>query len=169
MSRFNEIREKFHKEKNTPGLTSLPSDFYSKSFEEAKLLEERAKSTMDSNAFREYESMMSMLKRLYWIRIQKIVLMALNLDEKPEGLLKEEAVVYEKIKNNLNEARNNFTCEKIKQKDTIRVQILSDLPEFVGSDCRNYGPFNKETMIELPKNEAEILIKQNVAKMSESN
>jgi len=164
MSRFNEIREKFHKEKNSPGLSEMPKDFYSKAMEEAKLLQEKAKHKFDSDTLREYESMMSMLRRLYWIRIQKIVMMALNSEEKPNMLLPEEAIVYDRIKKDLEEAKLMFSCPK-EREEKITVQMLSDLPEFVGSDCKNYGPFSKNTITELPKKEAEILLKQNIAKL----
>jgi DNA replication initiation complex subunit (GINS family) len=164
MSKFNEIREKYHKEKNIPGLSDLPEDFYIRSLQDIKFLEEKIKTGFDGDVLREYESSMSMLKRLYWMRIQKIVIMALNSEEKPAGLLPEETVVYDKVKRDLEEAKFMFTCPVGKEKSTIKVQVLVDLPEFVGTDCRNYGPFSKDSVTELPKREAEILLKQNVVR-----
>lgn len=55
--------------------------------------------------------------------------------------------------------------EKEHEEESIytKVKILEDLPEIVGSDLENYGPFKEGDTVELPKENAEIFIEKSKA------
>ena len=54
-----------------------------------------------------------------------------------------------------------------KKKKTIKVKMLIELPEFVGSDMQTYGPFKKGEIIELRKEEALLLMNRKAAEKVE--
>ncbi len=45
----------------------------------------------------------------------------------------------------------------------VKIRVLKDLPAIVGVDLKTYGPFKKREVYELPKENAEALVKQGVA------
>jgi DNA replication initiation complex subunit (GINS family) len=48
---------------------------------------------------------------------------------------------------------------------TLKVEFLSSVPEFVGLDLEDYGPFNENDVIELPEQIASVLVENKVAKI----
>lgn len=46
-----------------------------------------------------------------------------------------------------------------------KVRILEDLPEIIGSDMENYGPFKNGEIIELPKENADIFVEKGKAEI----
>ena len=54
---------------------------------------------------------------------------------------------------------------KIEEKtDSISVEILKDIPEFVGPDLNNYGPYQKDQKASVPEIVANLLIQTEQAK-----
>jgi hypothetical protein len=54
--------------------------------------------------------------------------------------------------------------------DSIKIKFLKDVPEFVGSDKKDYGPFKKDEIAKLPEKEGKLLIKKGIAEpMGEPN
>ena len=51
--------------------------------------------------------------------------------------------------------------------DLKKVQVLEEIPKFVGVDLEIYGPFNSEEEVELRSEIAEMLVKANKAKVVE--
>jgi DNA replication initiation complex subunit (GINS family) len=47
--------------------------------------------------------------------------------------------------------------------ETVSVRIIKAIPEIVGADSKSYGPFKEDDIVELPTENAEILIKHGVA------
>jgi hypothetical protein len=45
----------------------------------------------------------------------------------------------------------------------VKVRMLQDAPAIVGADLKVYGPFKKREVYELPKENAEVLVKQGIA------
>jgi len=54
--------------------------------------------------------------------------------------------------------------EPSKPSELVLVRFLQDVPPIVGVDLKTYGPFRKEDVANLPKENAEALIKQGLAK-----
>ena len=49
----------------------------------------------------------------------------------------------------------------------VRVKFLVDVPEFVGIDLREYGPFSKGEIAEIPEENANVLIERKVVEVVE--
>jgi len=45
----------------------------------------------------------------------------------------------------------------------VKVRFLKDMPAIVGADLKVYGPFAKDDVVELPKVNAEVIVKQEIA------
>ncbi|MCD6483199.1 MAG: DNA replication complex GINS family protein [Candidatus Aenigmarchaeota archaeon] len=70
-----------------------------------------------------------------------------------------EEVPEEKIK----EAIEKKVKEEPKQEDKKKVMILMDLPNFLGIDGKEYGPYKEGDMVELPIEIADLLIRKKAA------
>lgn len=47
------------------------------------------------------------------------------------------------------------------------LEVLQDIPSFVGADMKEYGAFSKGQLVQLPENVARVLIERNLAKVKE--
>ena len=56
-----------------------------------------------------------------------------------------------------------------KPNNTKMVEFLAFVPEFVGLDLEDYGPFNENDVVELPGQIAAVLVENKVAKITESD
>ncbi len=54
-----------------------------------------------------------------------------------------------------------YTDEKTEE--SVRIKIISELPKFIGSDLKDYGPYRTGDSTELPQQLAQILISRGVA------
>ncbi len=61
------------------------------------------------------------------------------------------------LKNNKQEKRSNL----------IKATALSNIPAFIGSDMKEYGPFDKDCVCEIPENIFAILFSKNIVKKIE--
>lgn len=55
------------------------------------------------------------------------------------------------------EEENEEDVEEIKE-GYDKVKIVSDVPEFMGTDLESYGPFDEGEKVEIPEDNAEILV-----------
>ncbi|MEM5872450.1 MAG: hypothetical protein QXD55_01135, partial [Candidatus Aenigmatarchaeota archaeon] len=89
-----------------------------------------------------------------------------------ERFIKPEEVVEEKVeeaKKSIEELKPVEIKEEqeknkfIKPNGKLLVKILSDLPRFVGSDMKSYGPLKAGDVVYLPEEIGKLLITRNVA------
>ena len=131
------------------------------------------------------------LKELYEKRENKILQAALfsSRTQNPQdtsAMLPQELAFYRGLKDNLDTYRQGILYQilknelpnleipdiEVEQKDlktedktnTINVQILEDVPEFVGPDLEVYGPYKKDESLSLQENIAKLLIQTKQAK-----
>ena len=83
--------------------------------------------------------------------------------EKAVSVSKEKKGVSDKeeIKENLDDENMPFD-ENSSVPDVKKVKFLNDMPQFVGQDMKEYGPYDKEQIVEVPLSIADLLIKQGV-------
>ena len=133
------------------------------------------------------KNVLKILKELYEKRENKIIQFALFCSRSKNAqdtstMLPEEFTLYSHLKNTLDEYRggilNNLlqtklpSVEKINPKDlkgeekmdSIAIEVLKDIPEFVGPDLSVYGPYKTGEKQELPKIIAEMLMNTEQAK-----
>ncbi len=161
--------------------------------EKAAILESQSKkdsifaSTEVEKTQTQLKNVQKILKELYEKRENKIIQSALfmsrsNNVQDTSAMLPEELALYYELKQSLDKYREGILATllktqlpafdlggqkdlKIEEKtDTMSIQILEDIPEFVGPDLNVYGPFQKEQTQELPTDIANLLIQTKQAK-----
>lgn len=123
------------------------------------------------------------LKELFELREHKITKQALmqsRMEENLENdtLLGGEKKLFQELARIIRDFREeNFSRifdeqpkelkRESEEERTEKVEFLSPMPQFVGEDLKNYGPFEEKQTAELPKKVAEVLIKNGKAKVFE--
>ena len=62
----------------------------------------------------------------------------------------------------------NILTKKTKEREETKLQklkFIQDIPEFMGSDLKKYGPFKTGEEGEIPSENAELMVKSEIAKM----
>ena len=126
------------------------------------------------------------LKELYEKRESKIIQAALfasrsNMAQDTSMMLQEELSFYTELNKTFSTYKGNIlikvlqnqlpTIQKQEQKDlktpdktdTIAIQVVKSIPEFVGPDMKNYGPFEVGETIHLDPKIASILVRSKQA------
>ncbi len=116
----------------------------------------------------EAENARMLLEDILKAREMKLVLAAMNMistGERPENILPEEAGFMESIAAHIKEFRKKRKESVVREKPKgVNVALLEDLPVFVGTDMKNYGPFKKGDIATLPRDVAEVLVQKNAAR-----
>jgi len=168
---FEELRRIQLKEKKEPRLCELESDFYDKVNAYTAGWKKRLEQKFSMAEAREYENTLKILRDIYSKREQKILLLALRAargEGEANGLTKEERALFDSLVKLLRECSAHIqgmleVGAAAKELNKRRVKILRDVPEFVGKDLTNYGPFKLGEDVLLPENEAERLARLGMA------
>jgi len=178
---YEEIYKAWKNEIENSALQPLPRDFYSRSSSYIKkILAEKENIDEKSLRFRlvmgEYGNARKLVIDLCNIRFKKISAQAYEGQSVPETTLTdEEELFFEDILNAANHFSRttrdvvegqlitvgNPNVEKTPKR--ILVRFTRDIPAIIGVDMKPYGPFKSEDVATLPLENAENLIKQNVA------
>jgi DNA replication factor GINS len=175
---YDELLEAWKTEKLNVEIQPLPRDFYvrlaeyiRKIREERRMLDE--KTVKGSLMKKEEENVKKMAAELIQIRYEKImslirrgeVVPASNLTDEEERWSQESSLQLDSFKK-FTEKLLQGRLEKVEEKRNsgqMVVRLLRDIPEIVGADMKTYGPFKKEDIASLPKENAKVLIKQGAA------
>ena len=170
---YDTIREIHLFEKNNPGIYPVSENFYSEVEGYIAKLKENIRTNMSMEDIRLYENTRKLFKEINEIREQKIITMALiasksNVYEK-DGMAKQERELFEAIINLLKQNRNRvnkiFGVKKKEESKGVKLRFISAVPQFMTPDKKVFGPFEPDQVVELPKDQAEILIKRKIAEM----
>ena len=174
---FEALRRIQLQEKHNATLTVVDDSFYEAYAGYLSDQAARLKQAFSLDEVRVYENTHKILKEIIEKRQQKILLKAFR-DFKTgevtsEGLAKQERELYIELLRLLqaHEATLNaaFAVEKAAEQKPaadnglVSVKILVDLPAFVSADSQPVGPFTASQVVEIRKEEAELLIKRNAA------
>ncbi|MEE9323289.1 MAG: hypothetical protein V3U72_01965 [Candidatus Aenigmarchaeota archaeon] len=162
------IRRIFEEEKNSPGLTKLPEDFFG---QVKDYLEKKSKIIRIEADQWSLDSIKRRLRTIFERRERKILSFAHGFIDSgvlPENLTPEENKFFEKvvecIKSFENERKEGFEKE---QEKLVLLTALEDTQKFVGINMKNYGPFKKGDITTLPEPNADLLIKKGMAERTE--
>lgn len=175
MITFSDIYEAMRKEKYSEELQSLPANFlkdvaeYFKEKKDFLSKETDSFSEMSLKNKKKLENAMSSFRELVGIRKKKILSLAfvsaeVGISKKDfENLLGFEKDLFEGIVRglelaeiSLNNEMSGAGSELVKQK---LVRFLEDVPEFLGFEGENIGPFKKTDIANLDREIVEILAK----------
>jgi len=176
MTLHKEIYRAWKLEKASETPQPLPSDFYNRAAEYLKALEQDVTSSNEHTVqerllSKEREVATRLLDELKETRLEKIINAVRNRQSiNFSDLTDEEKKLAEKLKGSVasfNEGRIEMkianSAHEVGTELTI-VRFLQDIPEIVGVDLKIYGPYKKEDIGSLPKQNAQALIKQGAAK-----
>ncbi|MBD3155845.1 MAG: hypothetical protein GF368_04270 [Candidatus Aenigmarchaeota archaeon] len=166
---FEYIRKIQRKEKYEAKLTQIPDDFYKKAREYLERKMKLAKKKGDNSTQRELSNVQGVLQDIYNRRETKILekaVFSVRTGVPPQNLSKIEKKFFDQLTELLKYQRENTlnmltkkskgSKEKVKFK---KVKFTQDIPEFVGSDMRKYGPFEPEQEAKIPSENAKLMIK----------
>lgn len=173
---YDVIRNVHRMEKNQITLQKLPENFF---FLARKWLEQKQElAKKETVALLEIENAKKLIDDLINRRERKIVISALhtvrgglppeNLTLEEEKFFDEIVEIFKKFKKDMQEQVIGKKTEKVKyvvKKKTLKIK--TDLPKFVGSDLKEYGPYKTGETVEVPEDLAEVLIKRSVAESCE--
>ncbi len=162
------IRRIFEEERDNPGLTKLPDDFFEKVRE---YLEKKSKIIRDESDQWALDSIKRRLRTIFERRERKILNFVHGFIDSgvlPENLTPEERKFFERVVNCVKdfqkEREEGFEKEEEK---LVLLTFADDVQKFVGINLRNYGPFRKGDVATVPEPNAELLVKKGLAERME--
>jgi len=173
---YEYIRKIQREEQHDVKLSKISDDFYKKA---KKYLEQKRKLTKkktDRSSQLEVENIQRVLEDVFNRRETKILQKAVfstRTGIPVQNLIKIEEKFFRQLVELLKYQREktlNILTKKTKEKEEAKLQKLKftqDIPEFVGSDLKKYGPFKSDEEGEIPLENAELMIKTGNAKKVE--
>ncbi len=171
---FDELRRIHRLEKNTTNLVEVDDDFID-SLEDF-IQEQKKKYLLSMKNFssteaREFTNLKRIVDEIFLLREKKILNKALiaskTSDEKPEKMAYQELEIFKKLLKvlyNYESICNELFGEKErKEASTIRMKLIKDVPAFVGTDMKEYGPFSEGQTVSLPSRIAKLLSSRKIA------
>lgn len=162
---YSALRQLYRDERKKAELCELPEDFYGnlKDFLSGKL--SHARKTKSFNDIKEYEHSLSTAREFISTREKKIAMFALVIGKDAKSkhhFTDEESKLFDSILASLVSFRSS-TGIPSDEKETTKIKFISDVPEFVGEDGKNYGPYSSGQVVELQKQEAKYMVENNLA------
>ena len=172
---YDEVRRIHRLEKNTVKLVEVDPDFYSDlhgfiSLEKDEYLDSLR--NFSSSKARDFTNLKKMTEEIFAMRARKILGSALVASRTGEPnddrmalqekkLYKEMLACLEKHNGLLEDVFSDKNAKDSgRDLNTLSVEILSDIPEFVGTDMKEYGPYKKGASARLPVKIAKLLLSQ---------
>ena len=124
-----------------------------------------------SSDAREFTNLKRIVDDIFQMREKKILnkslISAHTNDYDDTNMAKEEKETFKKIFKVLSEHREIFHSlfgekEKVSS-DLTKLTILQEVPTFVGTDMKEYGPYSESQEVELPSKVAKLFIARKIA------
>lgn len=162
------IRKIFDEEKNSQGLTRLPEDFFEQVSDYISSKSEMVKTEADKWSL---DAVKRRLSTIFEMRERKILNYArayVDSDVVPDNLTPEESKFFEKIV----ECIKDFQKRRERKlgegdDDLMLLTMLKEVPKFVGTNMKNYGPFAPGDIATVPSPNADLLITKELARKTE--
>lgn len=164
---FAALRTLQTQERHSPQLLPLDPDFYQRYASWLLELEQNVRERFSLEAAKELESARKVLYDVFSLRAQKIFFKALRdfragrVDT--SGLSEQEKELYTGLITLLSKHQLRASASLVS--GDLQVDVVSDVPAFVGFDAQPYGPFKPGQRVVLPKKQAEFLQRQGVVKV----
>jgi len=171
---YDELRRIHRLEKNTSKLVEVEDDFITSLqifVEEEKKKYLASLKNFSSSDAREFTNLKRIVDDIFQMREKKILnkslISAHTNDYDDTNMAKEEKETFKKIFKVLSEHREIFHSlfgekEKVSS-DLTKLTILQEVPTFVGTDMKEYGPYSESQEVELPSKVAKLFIARKIA------
>jgi len=179
---YDEIRKIYRLEKNTSKLVEVKEDFFDSLSD--FILEEKqnyfnSMKDLDFAKTRSFTNLKKMVEEILSLRQKKILSKALiaskTSEENNELMAQDEKKMFSqilKILNSYNTLVDSVFTGKTKEKEKalnkVSVRILSEVPSFIGTDMKEYGPFKKNETVELPPKIAKLFVSRKIGEKTTS-
>ncbi|MEM4598293.1 MAG: hypothetical protein QW400_01235 [Candidatus Diapherotrites archaeon] len=176
---FDELRRIHRQEKGSQQLAELGEDFMVelKAYLEEKKEEYVKRLSAGEAPSEDFFNIQRMAKEILEIRQKKIIKKAFHAavaeeDVEDEKLTEDEKKLFCNICKVVSEYQKSiekiFSAEQKKKKkdsnlNTISVQIIEEVPAFVGPNMKEFGPYKKGQIVDLPEDVADILLSRKIA------
>jgi len=177
---YDEIRRIYRLEKNTSSMVEVEDDFFdslNKFMAEQKKDYLKSLKNFSTTKARDFTNIKKMVEEIFLLREKKLLnraLIASTVGEISENRVareekktfKEMLAVLEKHKSCLNEIFEPMEKNPVKEEkkaSVVKLKILKDVPSFVGTDMKEYGPFSEGQNVELPTKIASLLVSRKLA------
>lgn len=167
MLTYDSLRKIVTEERSSNAFVKLPDNF----LEQASAYIEMKEKGQEAQW--EIDSAKRFFKDLLEIRERKLLLAAsyaVHSGARPDHLLASELSLFNEVVALLKASKKQETGEKPKEKkkatNSTTIEMLQDLPEFVGSDLKTYGPLKTGEHARLPNDVSALLIEKKAAKVA---
>jgi len=165
---FETLSKIAREEKVSPSLTRLPEDF----FESVSTYIYKKMQLNEGGDSWELENAKMVLSDIIKIREKKILLSALSFADsgvEPANLTPDEKTLFDQAASMIMQFRagRKKVLEPVHERKSI-IAFLEDVPQFVGTDLMNYGPFGKGDIANLPEDVTKLLIEKGAARPLEA-
>jgi DNA replication initiation complex subunit (GINS family) len=171
---YDELRRIHRLEKNTSKLFEVDEDFIDSVFSfvenEKKKYLASLKNFSASDA-REFTNLKRVIEDIFLMRQKKILNKALIVsrtkDSDSEKMASQEKVMFGKLLKVLEEHVSLFDSifgeRERRDSELVSLRILKEVPTFVGTDMKEYGPFSENQTVDLPSKIARMFITRKLA------
>lgn len=165
---FELIRRIQREEQKLPKLTKLPENFYLNVNSYLQQKRKIAETKEDRKGELESKNIERLIEDIFNRRERKILnqaLIAARTNIPPENLTDEEKEFFDGLIAIIKERRLNILKMLSEEKEEIVNLIVfkEDVPEFVASDLKTYGPFKKGDIAKLPEDNIKVLLERGIA------
>ncbi len=171
---YDELRRIHRLEKNTSKLVEVEDDFVdslSVFVEGEKKKYIASLKNFSASDAREFTNLKRVIEEIFLMREKKLLNKALiaahTKEVNEEKMAAEEKEIFRKLLRVVEEYFSLYESlfgEKEKKESTlISLKILKDVPTFVGTDMKEYGPFSEGQSVELPSKIARLFVTRKIA------
>ncbi|MCX6804260.1 MAG: hypothetical protein NTY48_06895 [Candidatus Diapherotrites archaeon] len=171
---YDELRRIHRLEKNTSRLVEVEDDFIDSL--EVFVAEEKKKylaslKNFSASEAREFTNLKRIIEEIFIMREKKILNKALisahTREVIEEKMARQELENFKKLLHVLEDYyslyQSLFGESEKKESSLVSVKILKDIPTFVGTDMKEYGPFMEDETVELPSKVARLFVTRKLA------
>lgn len=173
---YDSLRKTQAQERKYSSLAKLEDEYYTEYRAFLEQLRKQMKDNFSLDAAKALENSEKIFTDILEQRTQKIFFKSLrdfrNSSFDTLGLAREEKELYTKLYTLLSEHSTRLagktaiqTEEPKAEEQTVKVEFLVDIPEFVGVDSKNYGPYSKNQTSNMDEKQAKMLEKRSALKI----
>jgi len=165
---FELIRKIDREEQRSPKLTKLPENFYQNVKNYLQQKKNILEKMEDRRASVEMKNIERLVEDIFNKRERKIITQAVNsarVNLTVENLSEEEREFFNQAVSLIKARREKILkelLEKTESKEGLETLVVfkEAVPEFVGSDLKTYGPFQKGDIAKLPEENMKVLLER---------